>query len=170
MNSGVVLINPKYAHNVAAAIRACSCFGIKDMVWTGDRVNPEAYSRLPREERMKGYSEVRWSHCEKPLSMFHETCTPVCVEITENAEPLTYFQHPANAIYVFGPEDGGVPQVYRRLCHKFVFIPAHHCLNLSAALNVVLYDRAIKTWDSMHMDDVLKETRGEIPQPGWDGQ
>jgi hypothetical protein len=30
------------------------------------------------------------------------------------------------------------------LCHRFVVIPTHHCLNLAAAVNVVLYDRRLK--------------------------
>jgi tRNA(Leu) C34 or U34 (ribose-2'-O)-methylase TrmL len=169
MSSGVILLNPKYPHNVAAAIRACSCFGVNQLVWDGWRVNPEEYSRLPREERMKGYKEVRWYHSAKPFDEFH-SAVPVCVEITESAQPLPGFKHPENAVYVFGPEDGGVSQVARRLCHAFVFIPAYHCLNLAAALNVVLYDRASKTWESKAMASVLKEVRGEIAQPGWEGQ
>jgi len=28
----VVLINPKYAHNVGAAVRACSCWGVRQLV------------------------------------------------------------------------------------------------------------------------------------------
>jgi len=34
----VILINPKYPHNVGAALRACSCFDIAQLWWTGERV------------------------------------------------------------------------------------------------------------------------------------
>src|SRR6478672_9389859 len=56
----VALIDPKYPHNVGAALRACSCWGIGQLWWTGDRVSLDVPrgERLPREERMKGYRSV----------------------------------------------------------------------------------------------------------------
>lgn len=164
----VILVNPKYPHNLAAAIRACSCFGINSLLWTGSRVDPSKFGRLPREERMKGYRDVTWSNCEKPFDIF-PLGTPICVEIGMNAMNLVDFQHPQNAIYVFGPEDGSVPQVIRRLCHNFIYIPAYHCLNLAAALNVVLYDRVSK-FPEWRVDPAKIEARGEIAVPGWEGQ
>src|ERR1700733_10563004 len=143
---GLILVNAKYVHNVAAAIRAASCFDVTRLVWTGSRVDPSLLDRLPREERMKGYKDVLWTHDAKnrPFDLFSLDAIPVCVELLENSEPLTIFEHPANAVYVFGPEDGGVPQVLRRFCHRFVHIQSNHCLNLSAAVNVVLHDRKAK--------------------------
>jgi tRNA(Leu) C34 or U34 (ribose-2'-O)-methylase TrmL len=70
--------------------------------------------------------------------------TPVCVEVDDSAERLYNFIHPDNPIYVFGPEDGSVPTGIRHVCHRFVTIPSKSCLNLAAAVNVVLYDRAMK--------------------------
>lgn len=176
---GVVLINPKFPHNVGATIRACSCFGVESLIWTGSRINISAYERLPREERMKGYKSVRFLNHERPLGWF-EQCTPVCVEVFENSEPLTLFEHPGDAVYVFGPEDGGVPQVLRRLCHRFVHIPAHFCLNLSAAVNVVLAHRLMSrqlggSESLLPLKEMLHEVRGIEPTPvmdsvGWDGK
>lgn len=34
----VALVNPKFDHNVGAALRACSCFGVQQLWWTGSRV------------------------------------------------------------------------------------------------------------------------------------
>jgi hypothetical protein len=53
---GVILVNTKYLHNVAAAIRAASCFDVTSLVWTGSRVDPPsalgfAGSRISREPR-----------------------------------------------------------------------------------------------------------------------
>jgi tRNA(Leu) C34 or U34 (ribose-2'-O)-methylase TrmL len=56
------------------------------------------------------------------------------------------FEHPADATYVFGPEDGNVPKGALSVCHRFVSIPSHHCLNLAAAVYTVLYDRVVKRW------------------------
>ena len=176
---GVVLIDPKYPHNVGATIRACSCFGVDSLVWTGSRIQFSMYERLPREERMKGYRRVQFINHQRPLALFRD-CTPVCVEVFENSEPLTTFEHPENAVYVFGPEDGNIPQVIRRLCHRFVHIPAHFCLNLSAAVNVVLAHRIMSrqiagTEPLLPLREMLHELRGAMPTPamdavGWDGR
>jgi len=173
----VLLTNPKYPHNVAAALRGCSCFGIDTLIWTGDRtpLSPELGERLPREERMKGYAHVGFRQTDRPFELFTSEVVPVCVELSPSSEVLTTFQHPENAVYVFGPEDGSVPQVYRRFCHRFVHIPSHYCLNLAAAVNVVLYDRMMKRQLSgaapiLPMKEMLHEHRGVIDIKGWDGQ
>ena len=176
---GLILVSPKYLHNIAAAIRAASCFDVSRLVWTGSRIDLGPLERLPREERMKGYKDVVWTHdkLDKPFSLFVPDITPVCVELLENSEPLTTFEHPENGVYVFGPEDGGVPQVIRRHCHRFVHIQSNHCLNLAAAVNVVLHDRRVKLQLSgklpiLPTGEMLKENRGpmEIAFPGWDGK
>ena len=59
---------------------------------------------------------------------------------------LLVFEHPENAIYLFGPEDGSVPKNVRGLCHRRVFIPTRHCTNLGAAIYLLLYDRLVKRY------------------------
>ena len=94
---------------------------------------------------MKGYRSVEINQDDQPFDRFDSgMVTPVAVELRPDAESLVTFEHPENALYVFGPEDGGVPKPIRLLCHRFVVIPTHHCLNLAAAVNVVLYDRRLK--------------------------
>ena len=155
----VILHNPKYPHNVGAAVRACSNFGGKGVLFTGDRVSLEPDNtngyRLPREERMKDYQDILLLKDEYPFNRFYKEVIPVAVEKRENAEPLTYFQHPENAVYVFGPEDGSIPQVMLRHCQRFLVIVSKHCLNLGAAVNVVLADRISKL-GIVHRDDIDK--------------
>jgi tRNA(Leu) C34 or U34 (ribose-2'-O)-methylase TrmL len=142
----VILSNPKYPHNVGAALRACSCYGIEQLWFTGDRVSKqiELEKRLPREERMRGYKQVELISFDYPFDAFEGGTTFVGVEIVPGAENIFDFEHPQDAVYVFGPEDGSIPKSYRGLCHRFVRIPSHFCLNLSAAVYTILYDRALK--------------------------
>lgn len=113
----VILINPRNAYNIAGAQRACSCWGIHQLWWTGNRVQFESGSkqRLPREERMKGYKDVELIQFDYPFDQFPNKPTFVSVELIPGSEPLPTFVHPENAVYVFGPEDGSIDPVTRRL-------------------------------------------------------
>lgn len=109
---------------------------------------------------MKGYREVSLIRCDKPLDRF-QGAVPVAVELRERSEPLPSFAHPERAVYVFGPEDGGLTKPICRLCHRFVVVPSRHCLNLAAAVYLVLYDRAVKRWrDGFAALPSLDEERG----------
>lgn len=166
----VVLIDPKFPHNVGAALRACACWGIEQLWWTGARVtvNVARGKRLPREERMKGFKRVTLLNDDRVFDRFERrTFTPVAVELRPQSESLVTFDHPQDAVYVFGPEDGSLPRPVRLLCHRFVVIPTHHCLNLAAAVNVVLYDRRFKRqreglepW--YPVVEMLREHRGPV--------
>lgn len=69
----------------------------------------------------------------------------VCVEFAENAIALPVFQHPQNAFYIFGPEDGTISQEIVDSADAVVYIPTSGCMNLAATVNVVLYDRLAKS-------------------------
>ena len=143
--SAVLLINPKYPFNVGGAVRACAALGSERLHWTGDRVGFNKQV-LPSEEK-KEYRQqsVQFSHETDALEQLKkEGYSPVAVEIKDEAENIFYFEHPDKAVYVFGPEDGSLDREIYQQCHRFVFIPTHFCLNLAAAVNVILYDRRIK--------------------------
>lgn len=140
----IVLENPKYPHNVGGVLRSAANFNINQVWFTGARMANELSisTRIPREERMRMYEEVALIHHDYPLD--HITGTPVIVELVPGAVPLPFFEHPEDAVYVFGPEDGSVSKALKVLGHHIVVIPTNFCLNLSAAVNVVLYDRLLK--------------------------
>ena len=152
MPAELLLIHPKYGHNLGAAVRAAATLGADAVLWTGDRtddalVGRRGRPRLPREERLAAYEHVRREKVD-PHRVFDDArrreLTPVAVEVMPSAERLPDFEHPENALYVFGPEDGGLSSVHLRHCHRFVTIPSSGCVNLSAAAYVVLYDRLAK--------------------------
>lgn len=162
------LIDPRYAHNVGAAVRAASCFGFGQVWFSGDRVRlqVQAAKRVPREERMKGFRDVELINFDHFVDQFPADVTPVAVELRPNAEMLPDFEHPENPLYVLGPEDGSIPQSVLKKCHRFVVIPTRHCTNLAAAVYLMLYDRLLKRiWSgkepAIAMADLLaSEKRG----------
>lgn len=167
--SKIALTNPKYPHNVGAAIRACSCWEIDELIWSGKRVpHPDGWSeselaeyRIPREERMKGYKSVKLTQTDKFKDIItNNYLIPVAVEIMPDAENLFDFVHPPNAIYIFGPEDGGLDWRVKQHCHRFIKIPTAHCLNLACAINVVLAHRSLQLYKETGKFIELKEDRG----------
>ena len=124
----IALVNPRYPHNVGMVVRLASCYGLRQVWFTGNRVslNPARGERLPREERMKGYREVQMIHFEYFFDQFPADSVPVAVEVRANSEPLHSFEHPDNALYVFGPEDSSIPKVLLGHCHRFLVIPTRN--------------------------------------------
>lgn len=165
----VILENPKYAHNVGAVIRAASCYDISQVWYTGVRValDLERRTRIPREERMKGYGKVSLMNSDYPFDAFDKSVVPIAVEINPSAEPLATFVHPEKAVYVFGPEDGSIPSSMYRHCHRFIIIPTAHCLNLSVAVATVLYDRKAKR-QQQGLDPILPASATLDEQRGYD--
>jgi tRNA(Leu) C34 or U34 (ribose-2'-O)-methylase TrmL len=159
----IALIDPKFPHNVGAAVRAASCYGVGQVWFTGDRVHlvSEKRYRLPREERMRGYQEVELRHADLVFDAFARDTVPVAVELRRGAESLIDFEHPDKALYVFGPEDGSLSRPVLGLCHRFVVIPTRHCTNLAAAVYTVLYDRhAKRVRVDLERPHTLAESRG----------
>jgi tRNA(Leu) C34 or U34 (ribose-2'-O)-methylase TrmL len=162
----IALVDPKYPQNVGMVVRLASCYGLRQVWFTGDRVSldPMAGERLPREERMKGYRDVQMIHYEHFFDQFPAGTVPVAVEVRASSEPLHTFEHPDDALYVFGPEDGSIPKVLLGHCHRFLVIPTRHCLNLATAVATVLWDREYKRWLSGNVDAPV--TPGEFEQRG----
>ncbi len=177
----IVLERPRFAFNVGMVVRLASCYGIKQVWFTGDRVrlDMEHRKRLPREERMKGYRDVEMINYDRPLECFPEGTVPVAVEVRPNSERLQDFVHPENAVYVFGPEDSSIHSGLLTYCHRFVVIPTFngYCLNLATAVATVLWDRMVKRGEipseevafgqSGTFEDTKPEDIGLFDKPGW---
>jgi tRNA(Leu) C34 or U34 (ribose-2'-O)-methylase TrmL len=72
-------------------------------------------------------------------------CTPVAVEITDDATNLVNFVHPERACYIFGPENGSISPAILEKCQLVVEIPTTMSLNLGMTVNIVMYDRLAKS-------------------------
>ena len=151
----IMLCNPKNAYNVSMTQRIASCYGWQQVWYTGDRVSLDlaGKKRLPREERMKGFKQVEIIQYDRPLDQFGRDVVPVAVEVRANSEKLHHFEHPDNAVYVFGPEDGSIPEGVLTHCHRFLVIPVRFCLNLATAVSTILWDRALKRGEVHEMED-----------------
>jgi len=137
----VGLINPKNVSNVGGVIRAAHCFGTSKVLYTGTR-----YDRATRfqTDPKKAAGTMSVQHTTDIFKLIPSGFYVVCIELAVGATALTQFSHPANAAYLFGPEDGTLSQDTIDRANSVVFIPSTSSLNLAAAVNVVLYDRQAK--------------------------
>lgn len=138
----VGLCRPRDPANVAHALRASGCFGAAFMAFSGQRYQRHAADTQKTYRHMPLINTG--SEPESILSVLPHDCLPVAVEICERAVMLPSYKHHERAYYVLGPEDGSVPDSVVAQCVDVVRIPSRFCLNLAAALCVVLYDRVAK--------------------------
>ena len=134
----VGLFNPKTPSNVGSVMRAAHAFGVSMVTHTGQRY------RKASTDTCGGVKQVPLIQVADIFDAIPFDCVPIAVEIVEGAVPLETFNHPPRAIYIFGPEDGSLPEKVTRRCAHVVSLPSRVCLNLAATVNVVLYDRVAK--------------------------
>jgi tRNA(Leu) C34 or U34 (ribose-2'-O)-methylase TrmL len=149
------LVNPKSASNVAVILRAAGCFGVSSINYTGTRYT---HAKAFHEDTKKFRNSIPSKAVDDLLKQMPEGATPVVIELVEGACPLPAFTHPDNAYYIFGPEDGSVPQDIVDACKHIVYIPTRTSMNLAVTANVVLYDRLAKS-DYQQGDDLIKQSR-----------
>ena len=101
------------------------------------------YTRAPTDVGA-AYRSIPLLHVDDLHGVVPFDCVPIAVDLIAGAKSLPTFRHPRSAFYVFGPEDGTLGREILSWCRDVVMIPTNGCLNLAAAVNVVLYDRAAK--------------------------
>jgi len=79
--------------------------------------------------------------------------------LVEGAIPLPEFEHPENALYIFGPEDGTIAQNVIDAADAVVYVPTIGCMNLAASVNVLLYDRLAKSKHIVANNELIKRSR-----------
>mgnify|MGYP000744796010 CR=1 FL=1 len=154
------LTDPKSPDNVGAVLRAAANYQADHVYFTGIRYQ-NALKRAGRSVDMsrKIGKKIPISKTDTMLSTITDSMKIVCVELVENAKPLPNFQHPEHVLYLFGPEDGSLDQETIDHADDVIYIPTIGCMNLSASVNVLLYDRMAKSISlSEHDSNTLIKT------------
>lgn len=135
------LVRPKDVKNVGGVLRAAACYAADVIVVEGARLG--ALTRLSADTT-KAWLNIPTIAVDDLFDGHPAGALPVAVDLVDGAESLFDFVHPKRAFYVFGPEDGTLGKRHLDRCARRVMIPTHHCMNLAATVNVVLYDRLRK--------------------------
>lgn len=152
----IALTNPKSPTNVGAVLRSVGCFNAQEILYTGNRYN---IARKYHTDTQNTASTVPVTHCADFFEYKQPQAKVICVDLVEGATPLADFEHPENAIYIFGPEDGSISQAVIDQADAAVYIPTIGCLNLAQTVNLVLYDRATKLGLVEQSDARIAESR-----------
>jgi len=150
------LTKPKSPSNVGAVMRAAGCYRVNSVFYTGKRY--DRAEKFNTDTKDVGQN-IPLTGVESLLECMSEKVKIVCVELVEGAIPLPEYQHPDNAMYIFGPEDGTVNQDVIEKADAVVYVPTIGCMNLAATVNVVLYDRLAKSDLSFANDNLIRQSR-----------
>lgn len=136
------LVNPKNPVNVGMIMRAAGCYEADTVFYSGVRF---ARAQKFAADTKDATRKIALVEVENLLDDIPEGASLVAVELIEGAIPLMDFEHPDNAYYIFGPEDGSIKMDLLQRCQQVVYIPTVGCMNLAATVHVVLYDRMAKS-------------------------
>ena len=139
MSCGIGLFNPKHPINVGSCLRAAKCFNVQFVVSTGRRYKRVASDTPNTPQHIPFFSSVE--NLKDYIPFNH---VPVAVDLISTAKSIVDYQHPPQAFYIFGPEDGTLGNSITSWCRDIIYVPTVHCMNLAATVHVVLYDRMYK--------------------------
>lgn len=140
--AAIGLDNPKTPVNVGHVLRAAGCYDAS-LVVLG---NPRAQKQMVRActDTQNTYKHVPVLTVDDVLDAIPFDCVPVAVDLVEGAQNLVEYKHPERAFYIFGAEDNTLGKRILDRCRDKIYVPTNRCMNLSACVNVVLYDRIAK--------------------------
>ena len=150
------LLDPKSPANVGSVLRAAGCYQVNEVWYTGKRF---ARAVIYQTDTKDLASKIPLMQHDDLLANLPVDIKVVCVEFVEGAQSLVEFMHPHHALYVFGPEDGSIPQSIVDQAHAVVFVPTIGCMNLAATVNVVLYDRLAKSSSTIDNNALIRTSR-----------
>ncbi|MCE9686839.1 RNA methyltransferase [Shewanella sp. AS16] len=155
------LVNPKTPVNVDGIMRASGCYRVDSVFYTGRRYELAAKSGEAQYQvdTKAAAKRIPLTGVDCLLEQMPANAKLICVDLVEGATPLPEFEHPQNAFYVFGPEDGTIGQQLIDRADAVVYVPTVGCMNLAASVNVLLYDRLAKSSQMIAGDALIRQSR-----------
>lgn len=138
--ASIGLLRPKNAVNVGSVLRAAGCYEASMVAVEGSRTKIKSCT-----DTQKAWRHIPVVRTNDLKAVIPFGAVPIAVDLLDDAECLPDFKHPHAAFYIFGPEDGTLGERTLSWCPFRVQIPTRFCMNLAATVNVVLYDRMVKT-------------------------
>lgn len=129
----IAIVGMKDKQNFGSVLRAAVNWGAKAVFLVNKR-----FKKVPTDtlNAMKHLPIIEVSSLPKIVGV-----TQVYVDFNQKAVPIEKFNHPKQALYVFGPEDGTLEIPNGK---TVIYVPTKGSLNLAVSVGVILYDRYLK--------------------------
>lgn len=138
---GIGIFNCKTEQNIGTLWRSAYNFGASFIYTIGKQYKEQC------SDTTKAWKNIPLYHY-KDFDSFYSTvpydCKLVGIELDERAHKIKTFVHPDRCIYLLGHESYGIPPEYLNKCHSILQLPGTHCLNVSSAGTIVMFDRINK--------------------------
>ena len=133
---------------MGSILRAAGCYQAQSIRYTGERY---ARAKAFSTDTKNAHLNIMVTQVPAIIDPINDKkLTKVAIELVEGATPLPLFEHPEEALYIFGPEDGSIEQDVVDQCDYVVYIPT---------VNVLLYDRLAKMTVMPSDDHIIKTSR-----------
>jgi tRNA G18 (ribose-2'-O)-methylase SpoU len=144
LTPAIILERPCNPHDLAAVLYTASAYGIAQVWLDRPRVDldPDGPPAHPHRDPAPAVPVQVVVGDPDPVDRYLGWVPVVAVERHQPAhERMGAFVHPAEAVYVFGPEDGDLSAATLERADWVVEIPTRHSLYLSGAVTCTLYER-----------------------------
>lgn len=129
------------AMNLGNLLRSAHAFGASFFFTVAADINERSIRHADTSDAPDHLPVYRFDNVGELL--LPRRCQLVGVELTDDAEELPSFYHPAAAAYVVGPERGSLSPEMLARCDRVVKIPMKFCINVGTAGAIVMYDRLL---------------------------
>ncbi len=137
---GIGIINGKSSLNLGTLWRSANIFGASFIFTIGCRYPKRGQStdtmKTPRHIPLYEYDKFE-------DFLIPRDCELISIELSDTSKPIEQFRHPQRSIYLLGAEDTGIPE-HILTKSRIIQLPGDHCLNVSVAGSIVMYDRIAK--------------------------
>ena len=141
---GIGIINSKDEANIGTLWRSANIFGAQFIFTIGKRYpKKQATDTMQTPRHVPLFEYNTWDDFKNNIP---RGCEIIAVELDEKSKPIENMKHPQQAIYLLGAEDKGIPLEILQDCTRIIQLPGEHCLNVSTAGSIIMYDRILKAW------------------------
>jgi len=141
MGFAIGIENTKTATNVGTLWRSAYNFGAQMVFTVGKRYKNQPSDTVKAWRHIPLLHFGDWQQYKEHAPQGWEN---IGVEILPTSKNIKGFSHPKQAVYILGAEDCGLSQEAIAICKHIIHIPSKHCLNVSVAGSIIMFDRTIK--------------------------
>ena len=138
---GIGIYNGKCEQNIGTLWRSANILGASFIFTIGKRYSKQCSDTMRTPKHIPLFHFEDYSDFLKHIPY---DCPVVAIELDGNSVPLEAYKHPERCIYLLGAEDGGIPKDVLARCRDIIQLMGDHCMNVSVAGSIVMYDRMAK--------------------------